>query len=178
MCDLFAISTAFSIATGVMDIVGQSQQAAQVSAYRDAESRAATVAMTDTYAQLGLTRQQEAQAASEKIAEVRREGAKARATARVSAGESNVSGLSVTALQRDLMAQELNYITSVQGNYKRRSDQLTEEAKGVRNQTQSYLNNLPVPQQPDFFGAFARTGAGIADAYYKYKYIPKTTTAG
>jgi hypothetical protein len=83
---------------------------------------------------------------------------KAMSTARVSAGEGGVTGLSVDALMADLAARAGVDNTTAEVNYLRRDRAI--EADGMNNwaSTASNINKLQTPQSPDYLGAALKIG--------------------
>lgn len=100
-------------------------------------------------------------------------GAKARATARVSAGEAGVSGLSVDSLVADFHRQEAMYRSSAENNRENERAQVQMEKQGLRAQADGRIQSVrpyvrdPI-SRPDFLGAALRVGAGGMDAISRY----------
>jgi multidrug efflux pump subunit AcrA (membrane-fusion protein) len=110
---------------------------------------------------------QEQVAAAQRVNESARKAREARATARVSAGEAGVAGLSVDALINDLTKQEaeFNFATQqqLQMNDVGRSMQL--ENAGLSFTNNMLRINKPI-EQPDYLGAAlsgAQTGLSTYD---------------
>jgi len=105
---------------------------------------------------------QEQVAAAQRIQESTRKAREARSTARVSAGEAGVSGLSVDALINDLTREEAGYKFATQQqlemNDVNRNMQLKDAGLGFTNNMLTI--NKPIAQ-PDYLGALldgAQTG--------------------
>ena len=113
MCEATTIAIALGAAQGGMTYIGQ-QQAART---QEKVQRRATEAEQKRYLQeVSATRLRERQeqiAAAQKIQQSATKSREARATARVSAGEAGVAGLSVDALINDLSRQEAEFNFSV-----------------------------------------------------------------
>lgn len=172
MCDPTFI--AFAVLSTASTLYGTAQARANADAqvkYQqniyEANKQIATNAALANYASLQRRRIQEHEAASQAINQVVVESKKAQGTARVAAGESGASGLSVDALLADFHRQELNYQSGVIRQQGFSDLQLQDEAEAVRNQTQGrILSALPQPvAKPDFFGAALRIGTDLIGGY-------------
>lgn len=96
--------------------------------------------------------------------------AKAKASARVAAGEAGVSGLSVEGLLRDFEQQELAYSEATRlnaGNRSRAGDNTVEslrlEAKGRISSVRPFIGSAI--EQPNYIGAALRFGSSSLDIY-------------
>jgi hypothetical protein len=109
---------------------------------------------------------QEQVAAAQRIQESTRKAREARSTARVSAGEAGVAGLSVDALINDLTREEASYNFATQQqtqmNDVNRSLQLRDAGLGFTNNMLRI--NKPI-EQPDYLGA-ALSGAQTGMSTY------------
>ncbi len=146
------------IASAVGTVVAQ-QQAADAQAQANQrqydnimQARAANLNQTN------LMQQQEREAAMQRIEENNLKGTAARATARVSAGEAGVSGLSVDALLADIGTRQERFNTSVGTNYDRASQAIAIQRENVDTNAASQINQLKTPAMPDYFGAALRIG--------------------
>jgi len=161
-------SLALGTAQAGMSIVGQRQAAkAQEKAQRNA-----SIAEQQRYLQevsaSRLKERQEKVAAAQRIQQSSIKAREARATARVSAGEAGVAGLSVDALINDMTRKEAQYNFSVQQQMQfagmARDMGLSDSANRSRMNLLSI--NKPI-QQPNYLGAIlsgAQTGLGAYDA--------------
>jgi hypothetical protein len=143
------------------------QQAAQAQAQAQ---RNATIAEQQRLLQemsaMRIKEQQENIAAAQKIQVSTKKAEEARATARVSAGEAGVAGLSIDALINDLTREEAEYRFSVaqqeEFNTVNRELQMRDASLGS---TMNLLRiNKPIAE-PDYLGALvsgASTGLSIA----------------
>lgn len=121
---------------------------------------------------------QEAEAASAEKEQNAKTAAEARATARVSAGEAGVAGVSVDSLINDFYRQEAGYSESVDRNLQLTSQQSEEELKGMRtgalDRALSY--RAPVLRRPSYLAAgvdMANTGLST---YNRYRYTTATSS--
>ena len=151
MCDI--PSAIMGIASGFSQITGQRQMAKA-----QARSQAnASVAERQRYLQevssMRVQQGQEEVAAAQRVNESARKAREARATARVSAGEAGVAGLSVDALINDLTREEaeFNFATQqqLQMNDVGRSMQLENAGLGFTNNMLRI--NKPI-EGPDYLG--------------------------
>jgi hypothetical protein len=170
---LGALSIVTSAATGIIQYVGQRQQADAQAQYQAALMQARNQEIQDNMAlanesflqqsqQLHLRDQQEDESASQDIQKVQIEAAKARATARVAAGEAGVSGLSVDSLLADFYRQEDVFRESVRRNRQLGRLQTKEDIKGLRAQAQGRVASVrPYTPEPIVRPNFLGTGLQI-----------------
>lgn len=171
---LTGLSIVTSAASGVVNYMGQARQAATQAAYQQqlVQSRDEQITENNQLAnesflqqarQVNYRLQEEDEKASQDIQQVQREAAQARATARVSAGEAGVSGLSVENLFADFYRQEAAYRDSVRRNRQFGRLQAKEDIKGLRAQAQGRIASLrpylPEPVvRPNFMGTALEIG--------------------
>ena len=155
MCTpLAAVSALVGGAQTISSVVGQRQQAEmQQQAQATASSQERQRYLAEVSA-MRTQQQQEMVARAQRIQEANRKAMEARATARVSAGESGVSGLSVDALMGDLTRKEAEYTFSEQRQAEmtdvNRQIQLQESGIGC-NRNMLRINK-PI-EQPDYLGS-------------------------
>ena len=155
MCSpLAAVSALVGGAQTISSVVGQRQQAEM---QEQAQANASVQERQRYLAEVSAMRtqqQQEMIARAQRIQEANRKAMEARATARVSAGESGVSGLSVDALMGDLTRKEAEYTFSEQRQAEmtdvNRQIQLQESGIGF-NRNMLRINK-PI-EQPDYLGS-------------------------
>jgi len=148
------ISAAVGVAQTASSIAGQTQQARmQEQAQRTATQQERQRYLAEVSA-MRMQEQQEMIARAQRIQEASRKAMEARSTARVSAGESGVSGLSVNALLGDLTRKEAEYTFSEQRQAEmldvNRDLQLSEAGIGF-NRNMLRINK-PI-EQPDYLGS-------------------------
>ena len=166
MCD--PVSIGLGILQAGSTIQGQRQQAkAQAQAQRNA-----TIAEQQRYlSEVSASRLRERQekiAAAQRIQQSTTAAREARATARVSAGEAGVAGLSVDALINDMTRKEAEYSFSVQQQmqFANINRQLGFEDGANRNHMNLLSINKPIAQ-PNYLGAVlsgAQTGLSAFSA--------------
>ena len=155
MCSpLAAVSAIVGGAQTVSSIAGQRQQARmQEQAQRTATQQERQRYLAEVSA-MRTQQQQEMIARAQRIQEASRKAMEARATARVSAAESGVSGLSIDALLGDLTRKESEYTFSEQRQAEMldvsRDIQLSEAGIGF-NRNMLRINK-PI-EQPDYLGS-------------------------
>ncbi len=164
MCE--PISIGLAMASMGAQIQGQKQQAkAQAKAQANA-SAAERQRYLHEVSSMRLQQGQEQVAAAQRIQESTRKAREARSTARVSAGEAGVAGLSVDALINDLTREEASYNFATQQqtqmNDVNRSLQLRDAGLGFTNNMLRI--NKPI-EQPDYLGA-AISGAQTGMSTY------------
>ena len=155
MCSpLAAVSALVGGAQTISSVVGQRQQAEM---QQQAQANASVQERQRYLAEVSAMRtqqQQEMIARAQRIQEASKRGMEARSRARVAAGESGVSGLSVDALMGDLTRQEAQYAFSEQQQAEmtdvNRQIQLQESGIGF-NRNMLRINK-PI-EQPDYLGS-------------------------
>lgn len=165
-----------AVSTGV-SFVGQQQAANAQQDYNDyleEQTRLnAEAAYNDTVRQENAALVETRAAQSQELQEAGIEAAKARATARVAAGEAGVAGLSVDALINDFYRSEARYRDAVrqQGEFDTRARD--ERLRAADSQRQSRINSArrPDPQRPSFLGAALRIGGDALGTFGEIRRI-------
>ena len=165
MCNSAAMFV-LNVASTVAGVEGQRQQAKAQNAYNEQQAKNAMEAYRANLEQTNLMQSQEHAAATQKVNENNRAAEAAKATARVSAGESGISGLSVDTLLADLSGEQARYNESVNQNYQNASMALDNQRTNAQVNAASQINSLKTPQSPDYLGAALRIG----QATYDYKH--------
>lgn len=155
-------SVALGAAQAGMSIIGQQQQAKTQEKMQKNASLAEQQRHLQEMSAMRLRERQEKVAAAQGIQQSTKKAREARATARVSAGESGVAGLSVDALINDLTRQEAEYSFSVQ--QQQQFNQVNRDLAFQDGAMQSRMNLLSINKpiaQPNYLGAVldgAQTG--------------------
>jgi len=157
---------ALGAASTVSQVQGQ-RQAAKAQARSQANASAAErQRYLQEVSSMRVQQGQEQVAAAQRISESARKAREARATARVSAGEAGVAGLSVDAIINDLTKQEAEYSFATQ-----QQTQMNDVGRTMQleNAGLSFTNNMlrinkPI-EQPDYLGA-ALSGAQTGMSTY------------
>ena len=166
MCNPVPAAIGLGVAQAGSQFIGQRQMAnAQAEVQRRA-SAAERQRYLNEVSSMRVQQRQEQIAAAQRIQESTRKAREARATARVSAGEAGVSGLSVDALINDLTREEASYRFATnqqtQMNDVNRTLQLRDAGLGFQNNLLRI--NRPI-EQPDYLGA-ALSGAQTGMSTY------------
>lgn len=158
----YALAAA-NMASGFMDYkqnaadVRQSQIANREADMRDREY------LLEDYDQIGKARLTERQAAAEEVEGAAVAGMKARATARVSAGEAGVGGMSVEALLRDIYGQEAKIRNGVNQNLDNTESELDMQMRGAQRNTINRMASRTRYAAPNKLAAALKIGtAGAA----------------
>ena len=167
MCDPVSIGIGMAVASAGSQIHGQRQQAKTQAKVQANASAAERERYLREVSSMRVQQGQEEVAAAQRIQESTRKAREARATARVSAGEAGVAGLSVDALINDLTREEANYNFATQQQL-----QMNDVGRSMQldNAGLSFTNNMlrinkPI-EQPDYLGAAisgAQTGLSTYD---------------
>lgn len=156
------------VASAGTQVIGQRQAAAAQAQAQANASKAERQRYLQEVSSIRIQQGQEQVAAAKRIQESTRKAREARATARVSAGEAGVAGLSVDALINDLTREEAEYSFATQ-------QQLQMNDVGRQMQLQNaglgFTNNMlrinrPI-EQPNYLGAAlggAQTGMSTYSA--------------
>lgn len=143
---------------------GVAQANAIEAANKDANERARQNMIAD-YDNLTRMEQQEAAAASQKIAQNQIEAKKTAATAQVAASQAGVSGLSVDALLGDIFGQEASIRDSVNQNLENTGLQIQQERESVAQGFTNTINTRSQATRPSFLGAALEGATGAFGAY-------------
>ena len=159
MCDPVTIAATMAVAQTATTVIGQQQMAKTQAEVQRRASAAERQRYLHEVSSMRIQQGQEQVAAAQKMSESARKATEARATARVSAGEAGVAGLSVDALINDLTRQEAEYSFNVQKQTQmsdvNRQLQLRDAGLGFTNNMLRI--NKPI-EQPNYLGA-ALSGA-------------------
>lgn len=153
------IGAVLSVAQAAVGFAQAQQQADDQNAYYESNRRAAVVAGTDRYASINNQLLQKREAAAQEMMTKRIEAMKTRATAKVSAGEAGVTGLSVNALLDDLDRQHARQLAAIKKNYEWERANNEDELVATRNNTISRINSVRQARNPSP-AAFAIQAAG------------------
>lgn len=113
MCDPVTASVVMGVASAGLQIQGQRIQAQTQRRVQENASKVERQRYLNEVSSLRTQQAQEQVAAAQKLQANKTKAREARATARVSAGEAGVVGLSVDALMNDLTRKEAMYNNSV-----------------------------------------------------------------
>lgn len=157
MCD--PISIGLAVAQTGATIMGQRQMASAQERAQANASKAERQRYLHEVSSMRIQQGQEQVAAAQRLQESTKKAREARATARVSAGEAGVAGLSVDALINDLTRKEAEYNFNTQKQLQmsdvNRTLQLRDAGLGFTNNMLRI--NKPI-EQPNYLGA-ALSGA-------------------
>ena len=166
MCNLVSAAIGLGVAQAGSQFIGQRQMANAQEEVQRRSSAAERQRYLNEVSSMRVQQRQEQIAAAQRIQESTRKAREARATARVSAGEAGVSGLSVDALINDLTREEASYRFATnqqtQMNDVNRTLQLRDAGLGFQNNLLRI--NRPI-EQPDYLGA-ALSGAQTGMSTY------------
>ena len=160
------VAVALGVAQAGMQIQGQRQMAKTQAEVQRRASAAERQRYLHEVSSMRIQQGQEQVAAAQRLSASARKAMEARATARVSAGEAGVAGLSVDALINDLTRQEAEYSFNVQKQTQmsdvNRQLQLRDAGLGFTNNMLRI--NKPI-EQPNYLGA-ALSGASTGMSTY------------
>jgi multidrug efflux pump subunit AcrA (membrane-fusion protein) len=168
MCSPTIAAVAIGTAQAGMSIVGQRQAAKTQATVQRRAALAENDRLSKEYSSMRMSQAQERIAQAQRISAAQTKAREARATARVSAGEAGVAGISVDALINDMTRQEaqFNFAEAQQTQFREQGLMF-----GIDNAAQrSYMNQLAINKpiaQPNYLGAIlsgAQTGLTFAAA--------------
>jgi hypothetical protein len=166
MCEPTTLAV-LSIASTAASVYAQDQNAKVQTKINQQNYDNQMTALRTNYANANLTKQQEAEnLAGEKNKNnilAQRDMAKAR----VSAGESNVTGLSVDALLQELGSSSGVANTNAEINYLRRDRAIETDKSNAWAGAATQIGNLKTPQGADYLGAAVKIGTTYSDARTK-----------
>lgn len=172
---LAVAAVAMTAASSVSSVIAQQQQAQETADAQNKYNRQIEqnqlIARNQNLAGLEMERKTAFQDATEQINQNTLAARKAEATARVSAGEAGLSGLSVDSLLRDLAGQAGYDNATATENYLRQNTNINFRRENAQNEAVSAVNSVrqPTIQRPDYLGAALRIGQSGANAYAYYK---------
>lgn len=173
------MAIATTVASAAASMYSQQQQMNAQSEYQNAmadanakqiaeNAKLANEAYIEQTKQLQIRNMQESEAATQQIINNDLAGENARATAKASASDAGVTGLSVNSLLADFHRQQDNYDTTVKTNQEWAKQQLTEDEKSAQAQAQGRINSVqpyiaaPI-KTPDYLG----TALGSVGSIYQ-----------
>lgn len=173
MCELVtaltAASFAVSAAGAVMSYQQQNINAKNQTIQHHINKENARKTFKDKNTDISVRQSQEQEAASVEKFDTALEANKARATARVAAGEAGISGLSVDQLLRDFSGRQARYNDRVDQNTDWTINQLQQEKKGLGAQYKDRVAAVPVGQKPSWADAGLRIVSAGINAATTYK---------
>ena len=154
MCEPTIIAAGLGIAQAGMQVQGQRQAAKAQSQVQASASAAERQRYLNEVSSMRLQQRQEQVAAAQRLQESTKRAREARATARVSAGEAGVSGLSVDALINDMTRQEADFrfATTQQQQMADTNRELQLRDSGIGCTNNMLRINRPI-EQPNYLGA-------------------------
>ena len=159
MCDPVTAAVVMGVSQAGLTIHGQRQAAKTQEKVQANASKAERQRYLHEVSSMRIQQGQEQVAAAQRLQESTKKAREARATARVSAGEAGVAGLSVDALINDLTRKEAEYNFNTQKQLQmsdvNRTMQLEQAGLGFTNNMLRI--NKPI-EQPNYLGA-ALSGA-------------------
>lgn len=175
MCNPFLVTAGFTAASSLVQYRAQQQQAAAQQAYQQqlqiqTRNNAMAAYRNDLLAQDRRVEEERVRASQEEF-ENSLEAQRRRATARVSASESGVSGLSVDALLADFYRQEARLSDQIDYRKELVLNQSALNKKAAQTTAESRINSAtPSPvEKPSALGTGLQIGAGVWRAGTKYK---------
>jgi hypothetical protein len=148
-----------SIASPVMQYMGQQQQAKYQEQLYDYNKQVAETNLASQYAMLSRRQSEEQRKFGQEMGIIARRGAETRATALVSSVESGVSGLSVDSLMNNYYRQQSEYLTTTQQQAKASLFQSEMEKQQARSGYQGQVLSA-MPTAPG--GSAVALGLGVA----------------
>ena len=162
---LFAMKSALEVGTAVTGVLSAGGAAAAQAEANQVAKENAIEARNANYDQLMAMSQQETASAEQQMRENDIDALKATERAKVAAGESGVTGLSVDALLADMYGKQARFTDNVNQNLENKQQQIDFERDNAERGYRSTINNLPTVQKPSYAGAFLRAGSGVFGAY-------------
>lgn len=158
-----------SLAFGALGSVAQYQagvdQANAQTAQHYANKQNAEAALRADYAQLNLRAVQEGEAKVAEAQKIRIEEAKAKARARLVAGEAGVTGISVDNLVADIGQQAAMEEEARNYNYLSTINQLQQEGKAAQARAHGRILSVPKGQKPSPLTLVAGIGSSAVKAF-------------
>jgi len=158
MCDL---ATVLTVASGVMEHNAQVKAAnAQNERYKE-NARNARIARDDENRAVNRRLDQEADAANAEKMKEDLESLKKQGTARTAAGESNVSGGSVSALLRDIQRTGAVEQNTIDRNFDMVKQQSLDQKAGIQSSYVNRVNSVQKGYAPSIGQSLGKIGVGV-----------------
>ena len=168
MCmGLEILGAVLSIAQAGIGYAAQAQQAKAQNAAAERNRLNAVAAGNDKYAAINNDTLLNKDAASAKLFDQKIEEMKAKATARVAAGENGVTGLSVAALLNDFGSQAFRRAQATQINYQMQAQHNADELISANHQVQSRINSVRYAADASPAAAIVQGLGGVVGAFSK-----------
>jgi hypothetical protein len=157
------LMTGLQIASSAFGLYNQIQQQQTMERYNQQVYDNQMQAYRFNQANNNFTRIQEAENLAQQKVSNNAAARRAQSRAKVSAGESGVTGLSVDALLAELGGMAGQDNANAETNYLRRDRAI--QAEGYNNYvtTASNINKLETPKSPDYFSAALKIGQSVYD---------------
>tara|TARA_R100000278_G_scaffold34003_1_gene30763 strand:- start:43 stop:654 length:612 start_codon:yes stop_codon:yes gene_type:complete len=163
---LAATSIYSTVASTALSIRGQQQQAKVQARMQAAQSKAENQRYLAEVSAMRMQQAQQQQAVAQQIEDSTRQAREARATARVSAGESGVTGLSVDALISDFTRQEAEFRFATFQQQEMANVNRELQLQDASRQSEQNLISINQPiQRPNYAGAAIDLFGTGADIY-------------
>jgi len=164
-----AITAAVTAAISAAGIAASTaMQAAQAKKQNAALAKAANASYNNNVKQEDTALIQKQMASQQDEMNSGIQAAQARATARASAGEAGVAGLSVDALVNDYTATEARYRDGLKQNMEWETQQYKNRIEGHQVDAEN-MYNMNMAQGPSYLGAALRIGGSLASSYMEYQ---------
>lgn len=164
-----AISTGMGIATAAMSHKAQSDMAKQQQVQNDINFQNAVKSQDLQYRQNNEQSMQEADAAVDARVDNVLQAARIKSRMKASAGEAGISGMGINHMLRDVDRIESGNVAMINRNLDSVKRQNFYNAAGIKAQTESRINNQPIPQRPSLLATGLQIGGAVTGGYSQYK---------
>lgn len=166
MCPVEAAAIGLGVAQGVMGYQGQKASAKAQAAAQAKQTQAEHQRLLQQQSAARINQRFQEDQAATQMQKAAIKAQEARATARVSAGESGVSGKSVDALMDDLTRKQAvyNFGLNTQLDQKNVATELSLKDNVLGSQQRQLAINKPI-EQPDLFGSLLKGASTGISAY-------------
>jgi hypothetical protein len=172
MCGPAVVGLAIAAASAAASVAQQGKNVSYQNKVNDQQRENSIEARNQNLSQIEVAKQQATTQAGQKVFENDLAAQKALSTARVSAGENGVSGLSVDSLLAEIDATRERYNDSVKSNLTDKVVGFDLQRENVQTGAVNSVSSLKIPQAPDYLGAALKIGG----AYMNYDKAQKDAT--
>lgn len=168
MCEPTTIAiaaTAMAATQQVVGFMGQKQQAKAQDATYESNKANALSAYRDDIEAANLNTMAANENATDQRVDQARAGLAARSSARVSAGERGIGGLTAAALERDLGFQQGSNIAAINRNQQLDQQRYRLSTRGAANAAESRINSVQRGRKPSVIGLAAGLGQAALNGY-------------
>jgi len=163
------LQVAAAAASAGVSFAGQKASAdAQAAQFKQSE-RLSQANLVNQYQEMAVRQRQEQIAKAQQVEQLTNEASKAYGNIQTTAGESGITGNTVSILMEEFKRQQTESLSNLNLNYDFRQRQLQIEQLGLQGQTQAnIIRSYPTQAQPSILSPIFQTGGAALGAVDRY----------